>query len=712
MDKIKNKTKFSIRYKFLSVTSLLLAGCVALYLYLAVTVFKSDKKQLVFDLNRSMVANISSELESQFSSLSDKIELFAMMGFQKNLKKDFIESLIQKKSEIVFVSFWKQNEEDGLSSASTNNIFDQTYLQKEFLATYGLDKSYFTEKLFTERKLNLKEVISQGEDIWNATLPQGPPLIGYARSVLIEDDHGRPIDRVAVVAFVNAEKILKTISTVDISNIYITTETGEILVHREALKMSGHEKASDSPIFQKAAASPLKAEVVQTHAGNEEVLGAFSKIANGKVYVLAESDGGKAFAVVRDLIRRSLIFSFIILTVAFMAAVLFSKSLTRPLETLTNAMNRVSDGDLDTKINLKTRDEIEFLANSFNKMIEDLKESRHELVTINRDLENKVKERTIQLEKQNHAVKEAQEALLKTTRLASVGEIAGRAAHEVLNPLTSLMTRLENVQKRLTHQKTSQIQMIDEIRNAWETDHKQGGFEQLVKNWMKPSSVQPGQTLWQEDLGNLGASADSWKTEIDGLMKDSHFLMNESLRISKIVGSMRSLSVVRASQETKSVMDLLTKCHDIMADLMERYLIDFHVDAVHPQVKIQIDQDEFIQSLTNLLRNSQQSVVASQLEKTGHKGYIKIRVEFVNDNTLCLLIEDNGVGISAEDKAKLFETQFSTKSKEEGTGLGLSISRRFLRAASGDIELLESEPYVRTVFRVQLPISSAQEVAA
>lgn len=709
MQKVKTKTKFSIRYKFLTVTSVLLTACVALYLYLAVTVFKSDKQELVFDLNKSMVTNISSELESQFSSLSDKIELFAMMGFQKNLKKDFIESLIQRNSEIVFVSFWKQRE---AADKNTGNIFDQTYLQKEFLSTYGLDKTYFTEKLFFERKLNLKEVISQGEDIWNATLPNGPPLIGYARSVLIEDDQGRPVDRVAVVSFINAEKILKTITTVEISQIFITTQNGEMLVHRDAKKMSLVDKAEGSPIFQKALASPLKAGVIQTQNNNEEILGAFSKIAGGKVYILAESQGGKAFAVVRDLIRRSIIFSFIILTLAFMAAVVFSKSLTRPLESLTSAMNRVSEGDLETRINLKTRDEIEFLANSFNKMIGDLKESREELESINLELENKVKERTIQLEKQNQAIKEAQEALLRTTRLAAVGEIAGRAAHEVLNPLTSLMTRLENVQKRLSQQKQSQLQLIDEIKNAWESDHKQGGFEQLVQNWKKPSSVQPGITLWQEDLNNLGASSDSWKMELESLMKDSQFLMNESLRISKIVGGMRSLSVVKASHETKSVVDLLTKTHDIMADMMDRYLIEFRVDAVHPQVKIQIDQDEFIQSLTNLLRNSQQAVVAAQLENIGHKGKIIIRSEFGDDHTLYLLVEDNGVGISKKDQQKLFETQFSTKSKEEGTGLGLSISRRFLRAAGGDIELVESEPFVRTVFRVRLPVTSAQEAVA
>ncbi|MGE3975951.1 MAG: ATP-binding protein, partial [Bdellovibrionales bacterium] len=571
---------------------------------------------------------------------------------------------------------------------------------------------YFTENLFSARQIRLKDILGQGEDMWNATLPNGPPLVGYARSVLLEDVEGRPVDRVAVISFINAEKILKTISSAEMSQVFITSQSGEILVHRDASQMASAFNIRENPIYQKAFESPLKTSVVQTQFQGEEILGAFSKIAGGRIYILAQSDGRKAFAVVRDLMRRSLIFSLIVLTIAFLAAVLFSKTLTRPLETLTEAMGRVGDGDLETQIILKTKDEIGFLATSFNNMLLDLQKSRQELVDINLELEDKVKERTIQLEKQNQAVKEAQEALIKTTRLASVGEIAGRAAHEVLNPLTSLMARLEKVQKRISQQQQSQFQIVNDICKAWETDHAEGGFQRLIENWQKPSSVQPGADLWREDLGNLQASAQTWKSEMDGLLKDTQFLMNESQRINKIVGGMRSLSVVRTSHETKSVMDLLTKCHDIMADLMDRHSIKFDVETIHPSIKIRIDQDEFIQSLTNLLRNSQQSVLMAQSQRTKHEGQIRISARTTEAGLLELLIEDNGVGIDREDTSKLFETQFSTKSKEEGTGLGLSISRRFLRAAGGDIELTESEPFVSTVFRVQLPIVHTQESAA
>ncbi len=68
-----------------------------------------------------------------------------------------------------------------------------------------------------------------------------------------------------------------------------------------------------------------------------------------------------------------------------------------------------------------------------------------------------------------------------------------------------------------------------------------------------------------------------------------------------------------------------------------------------------------------------------------------------------LRISDNGIGIDKDVQAKLFETQFSTKSRHEGTGLGLNISRRFVRAIGGDIYLESSQPNEGAVFMVKLP---------
>jgi two-component system, sporulation sensor kinase E len=75
-----------------------------------------------------------------------------------------------------------------------------------------------------------------------------------------------------------------------------------------------------------------------------------------------------------------------------------------------------------------------------------------------------------------------------------------------------------------------------------------------------------------------------------------------------------------------------------------------------------------------------------------------------DESKIMIDVIDSGMGVSNEDRDKLFKSQFTTKSNEQGTGLGLSISRRFIRAFSGDLYLAESKPCQRTIFRIELPL--------
>jgi len=127
---------------------------------------------------------------------------------------------------------------------------------------------------------------------------------------------------------------------------------------------------------------------------------------------------------------------------------------------------------------------------------------------------------------------------------------------------------------------------------------------------------------------------------------------------------------------------------------------------------ILVDKDELIQALTNLLRNSLQSVCENKNAKI-RKVFIRSHCE--GGLKLYIDIGDTGVGISEKNKDLLFKNQFTTKSKEEGTGLGLSISRRFIRNFNGDLYLLRSDQGLETIFRVELPLvlnGEGTEVAA
>jgi methyl-accepting chemotaxis protein len=86
---------------------------------------------------------------------------------------------------------------------------------------------------------------------------------------------------------------------------------------------------------------------------------------------------------------------------AILAGLYLSKRITRPIISLRNAAAEIGEGRLDTKIEVKTRNEIGELASAFNQMAGDLKKSRKEIEDYSKTLEKKVKERTKELEQTN-----------------------------------------------------------------------------------------------------------------------------------------------------------------------------------------------------------------------------------------------------------------------------------------------------------------------
>src|SRR3989344_3040332 len=114
---------FSIRAKFLGVMSALLLTCLAVYLLIAVEVFKTDKTELIFDLNRSMVSNLSIEIETEFVGVSDKFRLFALLSIDPS-KNLINENIFGENSDVVFASLYRQNQTDPLKIFSLIKFLD------------------------------------------------------------------------------------------------------------------------------------------------------------------------------------------------------------------------------------------------------------------------------------------------------------------------------------------------------------------------------------------------------------------------------------------------------------------------------------------------------------------------------------------------------------------------------------------------------------
>ena len=128
----------------------------------------------------------------------------------------------------------------------------------------------------------------------------------------------------------------------------------------------------------------------------------------------------------------------VVLTLAagLLGSWLISRSLARPVSQLTQAMSVVGAGQLDHPVTSESRDEIGELARAFAGMTDNLRQSRAEMIRLNRQLETKISQ-----------LQQTQAQLVQSEKLASIGEMAAAVAHGLRNPLASLRAAAQVVRR-------------------------------------------------------------------------------------------------------------------------------------------------------------------------------------------------------------------------------------------------------------------------
>jgi len=174
------------------------------------------------------------------------------------------------------------------------------------------------------------------------------------------------------------------------------------------------------------------------------------------------------------------------LSVVLLLTILFfiTSSIIHPLKSMVFATNQIARGELNQKVGIDFQDEIGQLAQSFNQMTENLKKANEKLVQWGKTLEKKVEERTEEL-------REMQDSLIQSEKMASLGKMSAGVAHEINNPLTSILINthlmLEKTEKNhLFHEYLSLI--ADETTRC--TD--------IVKGLLEFSRQEPPQKVFTD----------------------------------------------------------------------------------------------------------------------------------------------------------------------------------------------------------------------
>ncbi len=204
--------------------------------------------------------------------------------------------------------------------------------------------------------------------------------------------------------------------------------------------------------------------------------------------------------------RLGLLFSGVLLLGALFGlavAGMLAARLAKPVKELESAARRVSAGERDVHCQVSSRDELGDLAEEFNLMNRALMQREDHISELNRDLENKVQERTTELEENNRLLVRTREELVRAEKLAAIGELAAGVAHEINNPLAIIRGNSELLQMSIAEGAENRDEVDTILQQA-------GRVERIVANLLRfarQEKKQLGQVrinlLLEEILGQI-----------------------------------------------------------------------------------------------------------------------------------------------------------------------------------------------------------------
>ena len=415
--------------------------------------------------------------------------------------------------------------------------------------------------------------------------------------------------------------------------------------------------------------------------------------------------------LLNNLKMNIIMIAVIIVVILLIGAFLFSRSVSKPLSELATASSKVAKGDFNTRVSLKSNNEIKELADSFNYMTEQISTLFTQLSYQKEELNSiisSINEGLCVIDK-NGAISISNESFRKTVQNDSV---KGKLYWEVIRK-----TRFDELMKRVRNDQKS---IVDEIEfnnqiflcSATLCSNK----EDIVATLYDITTIKNLEKTKKDFVSNVSHELRTPLTAIKGFVetlqdtnsddKNKHYLniisrhtdrviriVNDLLLLSKLEGAPGNLEL-----EKVNLKNLIENILKIFEQSLKEKKLALKFNASNSLPIINADPFKLEQVFINLIDNA---------IKYTERGEISISLNSYNE-TVTIEIQDTGICIPQEHLSRIFERFYvvdsSRSRKLGGTGLGLSIVKHIVLLHNGKIDV-KNIPGVGTNFVVSLPVS-------
>ena len=441
-----------------------------------------------------------------------------------------------------------------------------------------------------------------------------------------------------------------------------------------------------------------------------------------------------------------LLFTILLMFSTTWFALFLSKQVTIPIQALAEATQKIAAGDFEARVNVQAQDELETLVRSFNRMTQQLGDSRRQIDEFTQNLQQAVQE----LERRRTLMETILENIPTGVISVDANGAIGRVNPAAIRMFGESAMHASTLVQLLGEQAARAVQALTRrsLRMGTATHEFEftvGGrllHAAVTVSSLGPRRSNPGYVIVVDDLTDLlrAQKAAAWQ---EVAQRIAHEIKNpltpiqlSAQRLSRYLERSRMNPSKRDAHAAPELVRLVGECSSLIereVAVLESLVGEFSQFARFPAAKLSVahpneivaealavfegrlegitlrkemapnlppiraDGELLRRVVVNLIDNAAEAMEGSTVKELLVQTNLNVDRETVE-----IVVADSGHGISPADKDKLFLPHFSTKGR--GTGLGLAIASRIMAEHNGSIRVEDNSP-VGAKFILQLPVT-------
>lgn len=398
--------RFPIRIKMFILVLIILVGATSAVVLKTRSIFLEDKFDFVKQLTNKLSSSTAKLVNEKFLSYQSRLAI--AVSTRESLKKirtkndELSKVIFERNPDFALVSVQKEKDNDWATEWSQIN-YDRPI--SKWADSYS-------ETLL--RSLDYSSLKEGAIQIFKLADPDGAPIFAMVLIAEISSHDSDKTSKNAVVGLLSKDFLIDVVNEYkgDLNSVFVIDDKGYVVSHPDQ-DMIGKE-LNDNPIMKEIVDQKRVSGVGEYTFDTGVQVGSYQSVNQSNLFVIATTPMKQALQAVNSLMMSIFVFGLGFLIIGLVLAFFVASKITRPLNELQETASVIGSGDFQTKIEIKSDDEVGELAKSIDKM-------------------------RVSLIERDDTIESSKRALVQSEKMSAFGQLSAGIAHEVKNPLAGIL---------------------------------------------------------------------------------------------------------------------------------------------------------------------------------------------------------------------------------------------------------------------------------